>query len=260
MKPSTPTGSERSDAHFARPQLLILSMHSLTPPPPFPWLHSWSPPPPSTQTFSSTLVKTWKVINKCPLCCRTNTDGIWLTHGGLAEPWAGPWEAGNRLTKSYGSVWVSEHFSKCSSGKEEKKKSMRKYLWWRSKKATVSKVAFSHFEVLGVFERGGSCGKSKKKKAHWCICATGQGKAAQTHFLCSPTPPCPAAAGACGTAEGVEGGWWWWCGEQTHICSQREGVGGGEALTAPLTGGVTRLLCLNNRSKVEPCPSALCAL
>lgn len=40
-------------------------------------------------TLGSTPVKTWKVINKCPLCCRTNTDGIWLTHGGLAEPWAG---------------------------------------------------------------------------------------------------------------------------------------------------------------------------
>lgn len=47
--------------------------------------HLFHCPPP---TLGNTPVKTWKVINKCPLCWRTNTDGIWLTHGGLAQPWA----------------------------------------------------------------------------------------------------------------------------------------------------------------------------
>lgn len=63
--------------------------------------------------LSSTPVKTWKVINKCPLCCRTNTDGIWLTHGGLAEPWAC---RRTHFTKSCRPVWVTERFFNCRSG------------------------------------------------------------------------------------------------------------------------------------------------
>lgn len=62
-----------------------------------------SPPSPTLPpTLGSTPVKTWKVINKCPLCCRTNTDGIWLTHGGLAEPWAGPGKQATTLQRAAG--------------------------------------------------------------------------------------------------------------------------------------------------------------
>lgn len=119
MKPSTPSGS----CFCAETQRCSFSPAAAIDPEPALCNSAHVPFRDSTPapTFSSTLVKTWKVINKWPLCCRTNTDGIWLTHGGLAEPWAGPGEAGDRLTKSYGPVWVSAW-----ERRGEKKK---KYVW-----------------------------------------------------------------------------------------------------------------------------------
>lgn len=122
-------------------------------------------------------------------------------------------------------MWVSEHFSKCSSGKEKEGKKNAHAEISLMRKATVSEVAFAHFEVWGFFERGG-CGKCRKK--NWCIRTTGQGKAAQAHFLCSPTPPSPGAAGACGTAGTGGGGVAWRT--NPHLFSG-EGVGGVDCAT-----------------------------
>lgn len=106
--------------------------------------YSPSLPPPYTHTLSSTPVKTWKVINKCPLCCRTNTDGIWLTHGGLAEPWAGLGKQAATLQKAAGLRGCQN----ISAGQEHEKLS---YIWWtHTEKERPTVFTVSH---LGAVEK-----------------------------------------------------------------------------------------------------------
>lgn len=103
-----------------------------------------SPFPPSP---GGTPVKTWKVINKCPLCCRTNTDGIWLTHEGLTEPWAGLGKQASTLQSAAGLCGCHG----TSAGQEPRKQTR---FWWPTQ---VWKRCCSHFFEHSVIQRLRKC-------------------------------------------------------------------------------------------------------
>lgn len=86
-------------------------------------------------TLSNTPVKTWKVINKCPLCWRTNTDGIWLTHGGLAEPWAGQGSRQPIYKEPQACVGVRIFLNNCVSGVRD---GCQTYYCWDPMRALLS--------------------------------------------------------------------------------------------------------------------------
>lgn len=156
----------------------------------------------STHPPGSTPVKTWKVINKCPFCCWTNTDGIWLTHGGLAEPWAEQW-------------------SRRPLHKEQQAPPIRSL--------NRSAETYNLLRRLRLLETNSfQFPDSDQELAHHWWCGwTGRERTPASTPPPTPPPSTLTAAGVCREARRGQDG------EQTTVCSP------GEALTAALTRGVT---------------------